>query len=620
MNYYKKENFIWNVFQINYENVNILVSDDLKQKNNWLSLNTLLILSNSNWEINEEIVVRVVDVANMPQDTQNISSLIEIYRDKDEDEDFDITTKKMLSSTAYKCKILWTIFKDQWKIKFGSDLSNIYNPFSYKVYKPSWKELEELIKLSAGFEGEDNVNWLEKYWIVRYASSVKLDEQKELNLSTPFYINSSDILARRTALFWMTRTGKSNSIKKLIQTVENLNKEDRTIWQIIFDINWEYANTNEQDWTSIYEKYQNKVKRFSFLEKPMFQLMKVDFFDSNYGWLKEWFELIKLLLEEGTSKADYFQSFLNIDFEEPEVWDYWAKVRYERLIALYKVILYTAWFQINTLEKIKFDWFEELDNLINIDTKKHLSFDDAKRWFIELWKRYKDLETVTKYPEKNNWKEWASEELKSLLVILTWAKTPGSEKSVSWYKKLEPLKHYHSPNQSELFYVSILRELNRWNLVIVDLSQWDPKVKKMYVERLTKEIFNYNLKKFINWENLNYFQLYFEESHNLFPKQDTDLTQIYNRLAKEWAKYKIWLVYATQEVSAISPSILKNTENWFISHLNNDSEISYLNSFYDFKDYSKTLKQFSKNSDLWYSRIKMLSYPFTVPVQIDLFK
>jgi hypothetical protein len=32
------------------------------------------------------------------------------------------------------------------------------------------------------------------------------------------------------------------------------------------------------------------------------------------------------------------------------------------------------------------------------------------------------------------------------------------------------------------------------------------------------------------------------------------------------------------------------------------------------------LKKFSNTTDKWYSRIKMLSYPFTLPIQIDLFQ
>src|SRR5206468_4646008 len=50
-------------------------------------------------------------------------------------------------------------------------------------------------------------------------------------------------------------------------------------------------------------------------------------------------------------------------------------------------------------------------------------------------------------------------------------------------------------------------------------------------------------------------------SHNLFPKKDDkDLSQIYNRLAKEGAKLRLGLVYATQEVSSISGNVLKRSE------------------------------------------------------------
>jgi DNA helicase HerA-like ATPase len=211
----------------------------------------------------------------------------------------------------------------------------------------------------------------------------------------------------------------------------------------------------------------------------------------------------------------------------------------------------------------------------------------------------------------------ADDDLKALLVMLTRKRTAGGNANVSGYRKLDPFRSYHSPTNVTSFENEIVTKLRSGEVVIIDLSQGDPKLQATYSERICKTIFSDAMQRFIGNEDTNYIQLYFEEAHNLFPKKDDkDLSQIYNRVAKEGAKLRLGLIYATQEVSSISSNVLKNTQNWFVSHLNNIDELREVEKFYDFEDFVESLR---RAPDRGFIRMKTYSNAFIVPVQIDRF-
>ena len=64
----------------------------------------------------------------------------------------------------------------------------------------------------------------------------------------------------------MTRTGKSNTVKQLVSVVMRTSSErGLKIGQIIYDLNGEYANANQQDKGSIAEVYPKDTIRYRMI-------------------------------------------------------------------------------------------------------------------------------------------------------------------------------------------------------------------------------------------------------------------------------------------------------------------------------------------------------------------
>jgi hypothetical protein len=440
----------------------------------------------------------------------------------------------------------------------------------------------------------------------------------------------------------MTRTGKSNTVKKVIQATVSMSEKARVtlgrpglqrpdenlepltpnglpkfpVGQIIFDINGEYANANLQDaGTAIFEIYRDKVDRYSVLEKPNFKVMKVNFYED----VMAGFELVQSHLSQ--DPADYVRGFLAVDLNETEDKEDWsATTRYARKRAAYLCCLYEAGFEVPLGFRVQFPGAADLNELAGgIDPSKGITIDKASQWFSAIWDAYNDDDFFSDYRRKKGY-EWADEDLKALLVFLTRKSKPSGNASISGFRKLRSMQEQHTASSSQPFAEEIIQSLREGRIVIVDLSQGNPDIQRMYSERICRQIFTDAMRRFIDNEPNNFIQFYFEEAHNLFPKrEEKDLSQIYNRIAKEGAKLNLGLIYATQEVSSISANILKNTQNWFIAHLNNDDETREIKKYYDFGDFVDSLIRFSASTDKGFVRMKTYSNPFVVSVQIDRF-
>lgn len=540
-----------------------------------------------------------------------------------------------------RCTILGCFYPDaDGKLRFGADLENFYSAHNYSVIKPA----DDLLRLIVNYResGVPGTQGDIRIGKVRYSSSQRFVAHQQ---EVPVYVKATDFAGKRTGLFGMTRTGKSNTIKKIIQANEQMsqlaqlqldvdaespdevlrpftdeNVPKYPIGQIVFDMNGEYANANLQDaGTAIFDLYKDKTERYSIVEKSGFKVMKVNF----YNELEAGFELIKAFPRIADDDARFVANFRSVIMEKPT--DYAtnrsAKERYDRRVAVYYCILHKANFKAPPNFKVTFtaneDVRKDVDDSVN--PSSGLTLDAACDWWSKLWKAYDTAASFADYERKKK-KEWADDDLKSLLVMLTRCRSAGGSPDCSGYLILREITPQHTNTVQTPFEVDILTSLRGGKIVIVDLSSGDEELQRMYSERITRHIFRDSMRRFTEAKPNNFIQFYFEEAHNLFPKkEDKDLGQIYNRLAKEGAKLHLGLVYATQELSSISGNILKNTQNWFISHLNNDDEIRELNKYYDFSDFSEGLIRFSQDTDKGFVRVKTYSNAFVVPVQVDKF-
>lgn len=248
---------------LNYSSMTILTNDHWKRECNGIPHNSFLIATaidlknlGRTKEIDEEIILlRVTSEYELPNSDIWLEAKIDKFKNVQSETplSYDEYSRNELQYSGLECRVLGTFFKDEkGNLSFGSDIENFYGTQILKIYKPSYLSLETIINYKSNQNANESLAIGGKeVGEIRFTSSNRMQSKEK---KAKVYIDPMDFIARRTAMFGMTRTGKSNTVKTLIKAIsETADEKDMKIGQIIYDINGEYANINIDDKGSIAE-------------------------------------------------------------------------------------------------------------------------------------------------------------------------------------------------------------------------------------------------------------------------------------------------------------------------------------------------------------------------------
>ncbi|MGW5108910.1 helicase HerA domain-containing protein [Nocardia sp. NPDC004123] len=546
------------------------------------------------------------------------------------DVEMDPFTRNRVSFTGLKCKILGTFYEDdvdgQKLLEFGADVDNFYATSTYRVLKPVGEGLSTITSYLKP-TGRDVKRV--RIGAVRYSATrrrAKASKQADAAVE----VNIHDFIGNKTALLGMTRMGKSNTAKTIIARTFMVSENRRAvgeapIGQVIFDPQGEYANANSQDGTEIAAIGEQHVRIFKFgadNTQAHVRPLGINFFDP------EQIDAVQGLIADklrSDGSSGYVKDFASTQFGDVKN-DYSQTARAQRgRLLLYGCLLRAAFPapKFNAGTNFPYSVLISMDKDLRTDIAAEIGHDPFKAagrlWSIKTDNIRPVIDAIIVLREAGNTKadefcddiRWQSTE-----PIYT-GSTSGSSGRVRGWRNLIELKEFHNPDTQRDPAEEIYAELIQGRIVIVDLHVGTPVITRVLSENIVRRILAKQTEVFTSGSDVKPppIQVMLEEAHNLFAsdryKDDAD---VWVKLAKEASKLNLGMTYATQEVSGVAHQVKANTANWVVAHLNNTKELRELGQFYDFGSFADAILS---SEDRGYVRLKTLSSPYIVPVQID---
>jgi hypothetical protein len=628
--------FVGYLLDLGFDDATIITSDPFKRAVGGIPRGSFLILAPQNLDglPPHFTLLRVGDVAPTPLSSQVQQTYFELH--KRSMPELDIWTQSELQWGALKASVLGMFYPspaDPNAVCFSGDVNNVVSAHRYKVYSPNHRLLDLIINSLVRAEH-------------RFSIGTLRSTECQLPLTTenvipelPVHVSARDFRGFRTAMFGKTRLGKSNVVKLLASAQIETTTEDRSVGQLIFDIDGEYANDNPQDGNrSLRSAYEDRCVVYALTQRQATPSQPLRF--NFYCEPAQAIPVIASFLSARPGLAQYVRSFLQAsiptpaEFAELGVGD---RVRAVRRIKTLWAILNKTGFQAPPLEELQRVLRERYPLPRNAghltpglrdglrEAMYRLAAEDDDPNFqtphqpLTLAELQRELDILQDFrieePESEHLLSDGDPLFEPDAVAMLDFLKPASGGGVRQIREFIP---YHHPDAQD-FVRDVLVALDAGQTVILDLGNATDILRRYFADYLSKSVFAHQENKFVS-DTLggHFIQLYFEEAHNLFPRDNKELTDVYSRMAKEGAKFHIGLVYSTQSPSTISEELLAQTENFFVGHLSSQDETRALARVQVLFDGLQS--DILRSRTPGFMRAVTFSHRFVVPIQTHRFE
>lgn len=625
------------IYQLDFQNALISTDDKWKADAGGIPLHSFLLATVMplgavvEREDEEVLLLRVDDTCQLPRQAELVEVREFAMRQMltDGNLTLDVLTQQEMQRSGLKCRILGTFYQTdlaggQSFLDFGADIDNLYAASRYRVYKPSPDALAVVASYPQVTEDElssGSLPHLLEIGTIRY-SSTRRRAREHGEAQIPVQVRVADFIEMKTAVFGMTRMGKSNTMKTLaVATYRHAKRIGEPIGQLLFDPQGEYANPNSQDDDTALAQLGDDVVIYRFgaraNEPGGVRPLQINFYDENQIDAAQ--EVIGSVLA-GSGSGQYIENFVGAELAPPQPdaqgnRNFSRERRSARARFCFYALLGKAGFEARTnhrfntvLKRALVDGFNVGGSGFTINSAGgggavYVAGTDAVQAVVDWLIEQRDAGNADA-------EDWLKDQ--SVDAVLALYNPTGGRLGWRWLRRL---RQFHSYQATEDYADRVYTDLVAGRLVIVDLSRGTEQVLQLLSERIINYLLARATERFTSGEQLHRMQIVIEEAHRLFDRKtyDSASPNPYVRLAKEAAKLKVGLVYATQEVTAVAPAVLANTSNWIVAHLNNSDEIHTLSKYYDFKSFESDILS---AEDRGFVRIKTRSGKYIVPVQV----